>query len=162
MAPTAIFFYDVVLFVHVAAVVVAFGATFAYPFFQAIVERTSPRSVPAMWHAMHKCSIYLVIPGSGVVLLAGLYMTIDRWDFGYLFITIGITVVILVNVMAQFLFSPGEVGAAELAERDIKAAGDGEVTLSDEYWAVSKRVASAGMVASLLILLALFFMVVKP
>jgi hypothetical protein len=28
--------YDLVLFVHIAAVVVAFGPTFAYPFFQTV------------------------------------------------------------------------------------------------------------------------------
>ena len=54
--------YDLVLFVHVAAVVVAFGATFGYPFFQAVVERISPRSVPAMLRAMHMSSRYLVLP----------------------------------------------------------------------------------------------------
>jgi hypothetical protein len=52
----AIRLYDLVLFVHITAVVVALGPTFAYPFFQAVVERRSPRSVPAMLHAMHTSS----------------------------------------------------------------------------------------------------------
>ncbi len=157
-----ILFYDVVVFVHVIAVVVAFGATFAYPFFQAVIERTSPRSVPAMWRATHTASHYLVIPGSLVVLAAGIYLTIDRWDFGYLFITVGLSAIVVLILLGVVFFDRHETRAIELSERDIAAAGAGEVELSEEYWEVSKRVARVGMLASLLILAAVFFMTVKP
>jgi hypothetical protein len=155
-------FYDVVVFLHVTGVVVAFGATFAYPFFQLVVERVSPRSVPAMWRATHTCSHYLVIPGSLLILAAGLYMTIDRWDFGYLFITVGLTAIAVLIALGIAFFDRHEARAIELSERDVAAAGSGEVTLSDEYWEVSKRVERVGMLASLVILVAVFFMVVKP
>ena len=155
-------FYDVVLFVHVTAVVVAFGATFAYPFFQAVVERLSPRSVPAMWRAMHTTDRYLVIPGSLVVLAAGVYMTIDRFDFGYLFITVGLAVIVVLIILGEVFFTRQEDRAIELAERDIAAAGDGEVEFSDEYWEVSKAYARVGMLAGLSIILVVFFMTVKP
>jgi uncharacterized membrane protein len=155
-------FYDVVLFAHVTAVVVAFGATFAYPFFQAVVERTSPRSVPAMYRAMHTTSRYLVIPGSLIALAAGMYLTIDRWDFGYLFVTVGLAVVVVVIILGATFFDRHEVKAIELSERDVAAAGAGEVALSEEYWQVSKRIARVGMLASLLIVATVFFMVVKP
>jgi hypothetical protein len=155
-------FYDVVVFVHVTAVVVAFGATFAYPFFQAVVERSSPRSVPAMYRAMHTTSRYLVVPGALVVLAAGVYLTIDRWDFGQLFVLVGVLVVVVVIILGATFFDRHESRAIELSERDVAASGAGEVVLSDEYWAVSKRIARVGMLASLLILVALFFMVVKP
>lgn len=157
-----IFFYDVVVFIHVTAVVVAFGATFAYPFFQAVTERVSPRSVPAMWRATHTASHYLVIPGSLVVLAAGIYLTIDRWDFGFLFITVGLAVIVIVILLGVAFFDRHEARAIELAERDVAAAGDGEVELSQEYWDVSQRVARMGMLASVLILVAVFFMTVKP
>jgi hypothetical protein len=155
-------FYDVVVFVHVTAVVVAFGATFAYPFFQAVVERASPRSVPAMFRAMHTTSRYLVVPGALVVLAAGVYLTIERWDFGQLFVIVGLFVVVVVIILGATFFDRHESRAIELAQRDVAAAGAGEVVLSDEYWEVSKRIARVGMLASLLILVALFFMVVKP
>jgi uncharacterized membrane protein len=160
--PATIFFYDVVKFIHIGAVVVAFGATFAYPFFQAVVERTSPRSVPAMFRAMHTSDRYLVIPGSLVVLAAGIYLTIDRWDFGYLFITLGLSVIVVLIILGALFFGPHEVRAMELAQRDIAAAGDGEVTFSDEYWQVSKRIERVGTLAGLLIVAAVFFMAVKP
>ncbi len=158
----AVEFYDVVLFVHITAVVVAFGATFSYPFFQAVVERVSPRSVPAMFRAMHTTDRYLVIPGSLVVLAAGIYMTIERWDFGYLFITVGMSIVVVLIILGVTFFNRHETRAIELSERDIAAAGSGEVELSEEYWEVSKRIGRVGTSAGLLILVAVFFMAVKP
>jgi hypothetical protein len=154
--------YDVVVFVHVTAVVVSFGATFAYPFFQTVVERSSPRSVPAMFRAMHTTSRYLVVPGALVVLAAGIYLTIERWDFGQLFVVVGLFVVVVVIILGATFFDRHESRAIELSQRDVAAAGAGEVVLSDEYWEVSKRIARVGMLASLLILVAVFFMVVKP
>ena len=59
-------------------------------------------------------------------------------------------------------FGPQEIKAAELAERDIAASGEGEPKLSAEYEAVSKRIATVGAVANLLILVAIFFMTAKP
>lgn len=162
MAPSAILFYDVVLTIHIAAAVVAFGATFAYPFFQGVIERTSPRSVPAMWRAMHTCDRYLVLPGALIVLAAGIYLTIDRFDFGYLFVNVGLIVVIVLLILAMAVFGPSELRAAELAERDIERAGAAEVELSDEYWAVSKRVAQVGTLAGILIVVSVFFMAAKP
>ncbi len=49
-----------------------------------------------------------------------------------------------------------------LAERDIEAAGPGEVEFSDEYWAVSKRIGQVGTLAGIIILVTIFFMTVKP
>jgi hypothetical protein len=154
--------YDLALFAHITAVVVAFGATFAYPFFQAGIERVSPRSVPAMLRAMHTTSRYLVTPGSLVVLASGVYLTIERWDFDQLFVLVGLVIVIAVIVLGAGYFDRQEARAMRLAERDVASAGNGEVVLSDEYWAVSKRLSGVGMAASLLILVAIFFMAVKP
>ena len=157
-----VLFYDVVRFIHVAAVVVAFGATFAYPFFQTVVERTSPRSVPAMFRAMHTTSRYLVIPGALVALAAGVYLTLDSWDFGYLFVTVGLGSIVVVIILGATFFDRHEARAIELSERDVAGAGGGEVELSKEYWDVSGRIARVGMLANLLILVTVFFMVVKP
>lgn len=157
-----ILFYDVMVFIHVTAVVVAFGATFAYPFFQAVVERVSPRSVPAMWRATHTASRYLVVPGSLVVAAAGIYLTFERWDFGYLFITVGLSIVVVLILLGVAFFDRHEARAIELSERDVTAAGAGEVKFSDEYWEVSNRIARVGMLASLLVLVTMFFMTVKP
>ena len=154
--------YDLVLFIHVTAAVVAFGATFAYPFFQAGVERLSPRSVPAMLRAMHTSSRYLVTPGALVVLASGTYLTIDRWDFDHLFVMVGLSIVLVLIVLGATFFDRHEARAIALAERDVAASATGNAVLSEEYWAVSKRLARVGIAASLLVVVALFFMTVKP
>jgi hypothetical protein len=115
----AIQLYDVILFVHVGAVVVAFGATFAYPFLQAVVERVSPRSVPAMFRAMHTASRFLVTPGLFVVLAAGIYLTADRWNFGYLLVTTGLAIIAVLAVLGVAFFDRQEARLIELSERDV-------------------------------------------
>lgn len=158
----AIRLYDVVLFVHISAVVVALGPTFAYPFFQTTVERLSPRSVPAMLRGMHTTSRYLVSPGLLVVLASGIYLTVDGWDFGQRFVIVGLAIIAVLIILGAAFFDRQEARLIGLSERDVDAAGAAEVELSEQYWEVSKRFARAGIAASLLILLAVFFMAAKP
>ena len=47
--PVAILFYDVVLAVHVTAIIVAFGVTFAYPVLGGQIRKLRPDAIPA-WH----------------------------------------------------------------------------------------------------------------
>ena len=160
--PAAITGYEVGVFIHIAAVVLAFGPTFGYAFFQAVTERTNPRGVPTMWRATETTSNFLVTPAALIALAAGLYLTIDAWDFGDLFVNVGLVAIILLLGLAHGFFRPQGRKAIELAERDIAAAGTGEVEFSDEYWAVSKRIAIVGSLAGIIILVTIFFMTVKP
>jgi uncharacterized membrane protein len=162
VALTAIFFYDVVKFAHVAAVVLAFGPTFGYALFQTVAERTSPRSIPAVVRGMQAIDRFMVIPGMIVILGAGLYLTIDRFDFGFLFVTVGMVAILFLLVMAFTFFHSVENKLIETSERDIAASGSGEVELSEEYWAASKRSAIGGSLAGVIVLVTIFFMVVRP
>jgi uncharacterized membrane protein len=154
--------YDVVEFVHVAAVVLAFGPTFGYAFFQTIAERSHPRSVPYVMRVFTRIDRTLVTPGMLVVLAAGIYLTADRWEFSDLFVVVGLVAIIALLAFAHGFFIRTEGALAELAERDIAASGSGEVTFSDEYWKLSKRVAIIGALAGLIVMVTIFFMVVKP
>jgi hypothetical protein len=154
--------YELGVFIHVAAVVLAFGPTFGFAFFQAFTERLHPRGVPAMWTATEKTSGYLVTPAATVALLAGLYLTIDAWEFSDVFVGVGIVAILVLFGLIGGFFNPQGRKAREVAERDIAAAGTGEVEFSDEYWAVSKRIAQVGTLAGIIILVAIFFMTVKP
>jgi len=156
-------FYDVVVFVHVAAVVLAFGPTFGYAFFQGIAERYFPRSIPNVMRAMGTVDRYLVLPGLLVILAGGVYLVIDGpWDWDDTFVNVGMAAVVLLLVFQFAFFRRIERSLAQLAERDIAAAGTGDVELSDEYWAASKRSAIGGSLAGVLVLIAIFFMTVKP
>lgn len=49
--------------------------------------------------------------------------------------------------------------AEALAQRDVAASGDGEIELSDEYGAQTRRLTLVGGSLSALVLLTIFFMV---
>lgn len=159
MITAAITGYSIGVFLHVLAVVVAFGATFAYPVFLAAAERTSPQSLPAIYSAIMRADRLLVTPGMVVLLLAGIYLVSDSgWSFGEPFISIGFLAIIVLFGMAHGYFLPRNRRALALAERDLKDGGE----LSDEYREVSRQIARGGMIASAVVVIAIFVMVVKP
>lgn len=159
MITAAITGYSIGVFLHVLAVVVAFGATFAYPVFLAAAERTAPQSLPTIYAAIMRADRMLVTPGMILVLLAGIYLVADSgWSFGEPFVSVGFLAIIVLFGMAHGYFMPRNRRAQALAERDIKAGGE----LSDEYREVSRQIARGGMIASAIVLIAIFVMVVKP
>jgi hypothetical protein len=157
--------YEFALFLHITAVVLAFGPTFGYAFFQAITERHYPQGVPTMWRAIDATGKYLVTPAGTVALLAGLYLVIDGdspWEFSDAFVGFGILAILVLLGLGGAFFAPQGQKAMELAERDIAASAGGSIEFSDEYWAVSKRIAQVGIAAGVLIVVTIFFMTVKP
>lgn len=143
----------------------AFGPTFGYAFFQAITERHYPQGVPTMWRAIDVTGKYLVTPAGTVALLAGLYLVIDGdspWQFSDAFVGFGILAILVLLGLGGAFFAPQGRRAMEIAERDLQASGGGEVRFSDEYWAISKRIARVGTLAGIIIVVAIFFMTVKP
>jgi hypothetical protein len=52
--------------------------------------------------------------------------------------------------------------AEELAAHDLAAAGEGTVATSDEYRAVVRRLTVVGSLLSLLVLITILFMAIKP
>lgn len=146
--------------VHVLAVVIGLGATFAYPFMQVAVRRSGPAAAPALWRVQDRIDRVLVLPGLVVVLVAGILLVAQgRGSWSAPFVSAGFLIVGVLLALVLFVLNPGERRAAELAERDL-GGGGGE--LSEEYWALSKRLAMTGGVASLLVVAAVVMMVLKP
>lgn len=160
--PTAILFYDVVLFVHVAAIVVAFGVTFAYPVLGPFIAKNHLRSLPALHEGQTQVGKLVIMPAATVALIAGAYLATDRELWGEVWVTVPLAILIVLLGLGGAFFTPHERRAAELAERDIATSGAGEVVFSHEYQAAQKRVAGVGVLADVLILVALFFMIAKP
>lgn len=160
--PPAILFYDVVVWVHVTAIVLAFGVTFAYPILIPYFQSQHPRAVPALHEAQALIGRRLITPAATVALLAGAYLATDREYWDEVWVTVPLLILLLLLGMAGAFFTPNERRAAELASRDVEAAGAGQPTWSAEYQALGKKVAGVGALASLLVLVALFFMITKP
>lgn len=160
---TAVAFYDVILFVHITAVVLLLGPTYAYPVFLAVAERTDPRALPAVGRgiaAWDRIGLLMLV----VVLAAGLYLVGDSeaWSFGDFYVTWGFAYVLLIGGMSAMYFSPKTVQLIELAERDIAASGSGEVKLSAEFHSLSARVGQVGTILGVLGILTIYFMTAKP
>lgn len=150
--------YKVALFLHILAVVLAFGPTFGYAFFFSVVP-SYPRATPAILTGVQKVDKYLVNPGMIVLLLAGIYLLIDGpWETGDAFVSLGFLAIIVLFGLQHAFFQPQTRKAKELAERDLKA-GD---TLSDEFTALGDRIGKVGGLAGLIVVIAIFFMSYKP
>lgn len=161
LAP-AILFYNVVLALHIAAIVVAFGVTFAYPGIGIFVTREHPRFLPVLHAAQERVGRLVITPAATVALLAGFYLASDRDYMSKVWVVVPLIILIALLGLGGAFFAPGERRAAELARRDVDAAGDGPVAMSAEYEAVATRIAKVGALASFLVLVAIFFMTAKP
>ncbi len=151
--------YKIALFLHILAVVLAFGPTFGYGFFVAAAEGSAPRSVPTVLRGVQMVDRYLVQPGLIVLLLAGIYLLADGpWDASDAFISVGFLAIIVLFGLSHAFFRPQTAKALQLAERDL---GSGD-TLSPEYEGVSKKLAGVGKLAGLIVVVAVFFMAYKP
>jgi uncharacterized membrane protein len=150
--------YSVGLFIHILAVVLAFGPTFGYGILFSVLPKY-PRATPALLEGIQRIDRYLVTPGLIVVLLAGIYlMSEGNWEGSEAWITVGFVAVIVLFGLQHAFFRPQTAKAKGLAERDLKS-GD---ALSDEFEALSQRLGTVGPIAGLIVVVTIFFMTVKP
>jgi uncharacterized membrane protein len=153
--------FQVAVALHIMAVVVTFGAVFAYPLIFAAGRRRDPRAAPGMHGVQLMIWQRIVQPGIGVVLLLGLYLANKLSAFSSFYVGWGIGVIVVVGALGGAFFTPQEKRLSELARRDVAAAGDGEVRLSDEYEAAARRVAMVSALTGLLILVTILFMTLQ-
>lgn len=150
--------YSVGLFIHILAVVLAFGPTFAYGIIFSVLPK-HPRSAPAFFDAIRKIDTYMVDPGMLVVLAAGIYlMAKGNWDGSEAFITVGFIAIVALFGLQHAFFRPQGRKAQELAERDLEG-GD---SFSEEFEEISRRLGMVGPIAGLIVVVTIFFMTVKP
>jgi uncharacterized membrane protein len=186
---TAASFTDFVLGVHILAVVVAFGATFVYPLIFATARRADPRVMPWLFSLMQRIDRFIVNPGLGVVLIAGIVLASEDHRWGDFFVQWGIGAVIVIGALVGSFMIPREGRLAEAAARDLAAspagaggagvgggvggaggaggaAGAGGVggvmAWSPEYETLIRQVAIGGAVLDLIVVVTIFVMAVKP
>lgn len=148
----ALLFYDVVTAVHVMSIVLAFGVTFAYPIMGPYLGKNHPGSLAAFHGVQERIGKFLITPFATLALLTGIYLASDRDYFGEIWVQVPMAILIILLGMGGAVFSPLERKAAELAANPA----------SPEYQATVAKVARAGQLAGVLILVAIFFMVAKP
>lgn len=154
--------YDVVLAIHIMAVVIAFGVTFAFPIMFTIARNHDPRSLPLMHRVATLIARTLINGGLTIVVLAGIYLASDGKHWSEFFVQWGLGAALVIGAITGSVMIPTSKRARAAAERDIAASKGGEVVLSAEYEALAKRLGAIGPLLSLLVVLTIFFMAVKP
>jgi phosphotransferase system glucose/maltose/N-acetylglucosamine-specific IIC component len=154
--------YEIVLAVHVMAVVVAFGVTFAYPIMFAVTARSDPRGLPLMHRVEYTIERTLINPVLGLVLIAGIFLASDGHHWGQFFVAWGVAAVVVIGAVVGSVLIPTAKRAETTAERDIAASTGDPVEMSEEYRMLTRRLQVVGTLLSVLVLVTILFMVIKP
>jgi MFS family permease len=163
MTTLAVTAYDLSLFVHITAVVVGLGATFAEAIMFPVAMSVSVRHLPYVHRLQLAINQWLAAPALAIVLATGIYQTADGdWGFDSFWISAAMLIVIVLGGLSGAYFIPRDRKLAAMVEREITAAGEGEVTLSDEYQRQARTEGIFGAVAGVLVVVAVYLMVVKP
>jgi hypothetical protein len=156
--------FEVILAIHIMAVVVTFGVTFAYPIMFAVAARHDPRSLPLLHRIEYTIERMLVNPGLLIVLLAGVYLASKGHDWSQFFVQWGLAAVIVIGALVGAVMIPTSKRAEQVAAGDLAARGEGEgdgaIALSDEYRALVRRLSIVGTLLSVLVLVTILFMAI--
>ena len=150
--------YNVVLFVHILAVVVGFGVIFTYPLLDAYARRTHVVDLVALHRFQVFLTSRLIQPALLVVLVAGIYLATDRWSLGDPWTSATFAILIVIGGLAGAVIAPTEKKLLALAQRELK---DGQAP-SEAYEREAIKLARFGGLAALLVVVAVFLMVTKP
>jgi Sec-independent protein secretion pathway component TatC len=145
-------FYDVVLWVHITAVVTAFGVLFAYPVFLAVNAR-APLAQRAHFHRLQIAfSRRVTGPVIGIVLLAGIYLASDADVWSKVWVSVPLVLLFVIAGLGVTVLRRNE-------ERMIAASDGGDEAGYDAALSAVQRWTAVTLV---LIVVTMFFMTVKP
>ncbi|HEY5143841.1 MAG TPA: DUF2269 family protein [Solirubrobacteraceae bacterium] len=156
----AIYFFDVVVAVHVMCVVLAFGVTFAYPIALPWLKANHPPAMPTVHRTQLRIGRRLITPFMVLTLLTGIYLASDRHLWSQTWVTVPLIIIVVIFGFGGAFFTPRERKLAELADRDLGPERTG--ALGAEYEKLFGSVMKVGALNGGLILIAIFFMVARP
>lgn len=146
--------YELILALHIIAVVVAFGPVFSYPVGLRAARAAGPAAL-ATFHRGQGLLVRYATLAMVVVLIAGIYLALDRWSLGDPWISATFLVLLVLFGLYGAVLAPTERRAAELA-------GAGGAAPGAEYDAAAQRLSLVMTVASVLVAVAIVLMTVKP
>jgi hypothetical protein len=141
----AVTFYDLVLSVHVMAVVAAFGVWFAYPLLV-------PSGDAAAHRAQVRVARMVVTPAGTLALLAGAYLASDRSYWSEVWVSVPLVILVVLMGLTGAYFIPRQKRLADLADAGARS----------DYATLAGQVRGVALIAAALVVVAIFFMVAKP
>jgi hypothetical protein len=162
MTNLAVTAFDFSLFLHITAVMVGFGSTFALAVATPVALKLDPRHLPYVHQLSLVLNRFFASPALVIVLVTGFYQVSKlNLSFGKFWLTGTFVILIALGGITGAVFMPSAKRLKALAERDIAAAGGGPVTMSDEYNEKARIEAIFGPITGLLLVAAVFLMVTK-
>jgi hypothetical protein len=161
--PLAVSSYELSLFVHVTAVMVGFGATFAEAVLFPVAMKMSPRNLPYVHRLQLTINQFFAVPALVIVIATGLYqMAEGNWEYGDFWVSGTLTIVVVIGVLLLAYFIPADRRLLPMVEKEVADAGSGEVKLSDDYQRSARNEGIAGTITGVLLVVAVFLMTTKP
>lgn len=161
LAPAASL-YDFILALHIVAVVIAFGWTFALPIYFAVAAKRDPRSLPVLHRIEYTISRMMLNPALVVILAAGIFLASDGHHWKEFFVQWGIAAIVVIGGLVGAVLIPAAKAAEEAATRDLEGYSGGELQPGAAYVAATRRLNIVGSAASLLVVVTIVIMAVKP
>jgi uncharacterized membrane protein len=151
--------YTVSVWIHISAVVVGFGATFAEAVMFPVAMKLDKRHLPYVHRVQLVINQRLASPALAVIIVTGIYQVADGdWSMGDFWISATFAIALVLGGLLGAYFVPTDRKLAVQVERELAASGE----LSEDYLARARREGIVGTVAGVLVLLAVFLMVTKP
>jgi uncharacterized membrane protein len=164
--PLAVSGYDFSLFLHITAVMVGFGATFAEAIMFPVAVKTDVRHLPYVHRLQLAINQYLAGPAMLIILATGFYQVAEGdWELGDFWLSGTITILIVIGGLLGAYFIPADRRLGPMVEDEIAAAGDRDLSLSDlsqEYQQGARREGIVGTLTGILLVIAVYLMVTKP
>lgn len=112
----AVRFFDVVLWIHITAVVIAFGALFAYPIFLAVNAHAPMAQRATLHRAQIAFSKRVTGPMIGLILLAGIYLASDAHVWPEFWLIAAVVLLFVIAGLGGTVLRRSEERLLELAE----------------------------------------------
>jgi uncharacterized membrane protein len=147
--------YNVSVFIHIAAAVVGFGATFAESVFFPVAMR---EHLPYVHELQLTINRYFAGPALLVIIVTGFYQVGEgNWSMGDFWISGTLVIAVILGGLNGAYFIPSDRRLGPMAARELEV-GD----LSEEYQRRARAQGMVGALAGILVVLAIFLMVTKP
>jgi Predicted integral membrane protein (DUF2269) len=161
--PLAVSSYEVSVFLHITAVVVGFGATFAEAVMFPVALKMGPRNLPYVHRLQLTINQFFAVPALVIVIATGLYqMAEGNWEYGDFWVSATLGIVVIIGVLLLAYFIPADRRLLPMVEREIADSGGGEVKLSEDYQRGARNTGIAGTITGILLVVAIFLMTTKP
>jgi uncharacterized membrane protein len=154
--------YDYVLALHIIAVVLAFGWTFTLPIVYTVATKVDPRSLPVLHRIELRIFRTVLNPALVVIIAAGIFLASDGHHWKEFFVQWGLGVAIVIGGVAGAVLIPASKRAEAAVRRDLEAWTDGDFQPGPDYLAAARRLSIVGSASSLLVLVTIVIMAVKP